>query len=238
MRAVAPFMTKLIPSTLKPALRRLLGKQPPQYLGVATRHGTRQLHKGRFAEIFDRCNSFDPYMGENTIRMRVYFVASFAKHAMSSLGDLAFVGVSYGVTARTCFEFANVPATKAIHLIDPFTAARSNANRISIPRYNRDPNLVINQYPESAKIVIHRNFIPDCLPLTNAKAFCFVHLNTSDPESEALSIPYFFERLTGAMVIDQYAIHDHRNADAYDRVFNSLSVDPIVLPTGQAVLLR
>jgi len=202
------------------------------YQFVRTGHSTRPLHEGRFAEIFERYQALDPYVAMNVTRLRIYNICAFARLCSNIAGDYAFVGVSFGVAARIVYEFTNFETLgKTFHLVDPFETIDE--------QYNDDVDYVRGQYPASAPIKFVQDTIPECLPIEGIRCLSFVHLNTGDWESEAKSLPYFYEALSagGVIIVDDYAI-DKGHFDIYDPVFKHLRIEPYWMPTGQCAIVK
>ena len=79
-----------------------------EYQGVKTRHNARPLHVGRFAELHERHSRLDPYIPVDTTRLRHYNLSYFAQRSARLAGDLAFVGISYGVAPRIIFDLLDL----------------------------------------------------------------------------------------------------------------------------------
>jgi hypothetical protein len=235
----------LAPPMAWQAGKKLLGRAKAReawrdvcYQRVKTGHNARPLHVGRFADIFERHHTLDPWNPGNVLRYRIYMLCSIAALCRNVPGDFIACGVSWGVAERCIFDFADLSAlSKTFHLIDPFMRIDSAADPTVVEQYNGDPEFVRRQYPPDAPIRILRDAIPACLPLAGVTAFSFVHLGTGDHPSEAQSLPYFFSQLSqgGWIVIDDCAINDGY-FDEYDPVLQRLGIEPMWLPSGQAVI--
>jgi hypothetical protein len=209
------------------------------YQGVITPHNMEVLHRGHFAEAHDRYWRLDPHNDANNTRLRQYFAAWFAKRALGAGGDFLFAGVSYGVAPRVLYDYLNWQKQgRIMHLVDPFLGI-FNRNGTKTEKYNTDPEFVRRQYPLGANVVIHQVLIPDGLPLTGVEGLAFVHLDTGDYASEAASLQYFHQRLrdNGILIIDNYAI-ESGHQDVYNPALAEIGADIVVLPTGQALLLK
>jgi hypothetical protein len=235
------------PASVRTAVRRGQGwlfrpkvAQTRSYQGVSTIHSVAALHRGRFAEIYDRYWSLDPFnrpSGGDRTRMRVYNLCLLAEGALRADGDIVTAGVSWGVAQRVLYDYLDIRTTqRTLHMIDPFLAVADIDSKIMLEKYNSSESVVRRQYETDARICIERAFIPDCLPLPAVSSACVVYLNTGDFKSEARSIASLWPTLNagGVLVIDNYAIDDGHE-QAY-RPF--LPREPFVLPTGQAVLFK
>ena len=211
------------------------------YQGVCTLHSTQALHRGAYAQAFDRHWRRDPSLDAMKTRMRHYYVTQFARLALKQAsGDLAFVGVSYGVSPRIIYDVCDV-GSRLLHFIDPFIAV-DGAQRNVVSKYNSNPDTAMNGYPPGVKIMLHLILVPDALPVKGIGPLSFVHMDTSHAEAEAKSLPYFFGLLSpgGAIVIDKYANDGGEGGSEaiYDPVLAKLGIEPLWLPTGQAVLCK
>ena len=202
----------------------------------STDHNARPLHVGDFADAYDRFRKLDPAVADNVTRMRIYNLFSFARMSLDVPGDFVFAGVARGVAPRVLYEL--LPA-RAFYLIDAFTGVNNVTDKIVLDKYSSDPDAVRAQYPEQAAVEIVVGYIPQCLPLSNARAFAFVHMNTGDGPSEAAAFPSLYKNLSpgGYCIIDNYAISGGY-FDTFDPVFSELGVEPYWLPTGQCVIKK
>ncbi|MGN6748732.1 MAG: class I SAM-dependent methyltransferase [Xanthobacteraceae bacterium] len=185
--------------------------------------------------------NIDPNIPYNHVRYRYYNVAMAAFLAKESEGDYLCAGVAYGVAPRILFDVAQLQRLeKTLHLVDPFNAIWDSKSTLTRAFYHKDPAIVARQYPEQAKIRIHRGVIPDALPLSGVSRFAFVYLDTSDAEAEAASLPLLWSQLStgGIVIIDHYGHNDGRAFAIYDPVFAKLGATPLWFPSGQAMLVK
>jgi hypothetical protein len=155
-------------------------------------------------------------------------------------GDVLTVGVSWGVTQRVLYDYLDLASSeRTLHMVDPFVSAATRSNRTVQQKYNSDAELVRRQYPLDAKIIFHRAFIPDCLPLDGIERLAFVYMNTADDISESATLPGLFKLTSpgGVIVIDGYAINGGAQS-VFDPPLRNLGITPFVLPTGQCVIFR
>jgi hypothetical protein len=228
----------LCPPIIWNLIRRLANKPDPiSYQGVTTQHNMALMHSGKFGEIRDKYAKLNPAYEQNVTRLRHYYLCVFATIAKDCQGDFLTAGISYGIAPREIYDFVDFgKLDKSYHLIDPFAGVDENGD-ISAD-YNRDPDLVRNQYPKDARIIMHLGYIPDCLDDSIGK-LAFVHLNTGNAIAEAESLRYLYDRLShgGIMVIDSYS-YGKGNMDVYDPVINDLGVEVFSMVTGQGVIVK
>jgi hypothetical protein len=191
------------------------------------------LLAGRFAELYEKYYTLDPFIPKEVWRYRLYNVAFFAQMCREIPGDFVCAGVSWGIAPRIVFDFTEFPSLgKILHLIDPFEGIVSNTSNKTSERYNHDPDYVLRQYPPGAPIVLHRERIPLRLP----GRFAFIFTDTGNPAADAESIPIFYEALSpgGVFITEQYG----NNIDIYEPVLNRLNLTPLWLPSGQGVIFK
>ena len=144
-------------------------------------------------------------------------------------------GVSFGVSPRIVYDFVNVEVLgKTLHLIDPFDATTGSGIK---PSYNTDPELVRRQYPDNARIKIHRQVIPDAI--SNLGPIAYAFMNTGNRVAECASLPLLYERLSpgGFISVDQYGQANGYHDD-FNPVFEKLGVTPFWFPSGQCAITK
>jgi hypothetical protein len=157
------------------------------------------LHVGRYAEIWERVSRNDPHFDPELRRYRTYNICQAARWSLAVPGDFLCVGVSFGVTPRTVFEFLDFAATsRTYHLVDHFNAPVGGV-------YNNDPDLVRRQYPRDARVIIHRAAAPEGIP---GGPFAFAHFHIGGGDAEIVSIPLVYDRLTpgGIVTFDAFSV--------------------------------
>lgn len=192
------------------------------------------LFEGKFGEIYAKYYPLERFRPIEQTRYRQYNICFFANLCRDVPGDFLCAGVSWGLMPRVVFDFVDFPELgKTLHLIDPFEGIVSKRPGDQSPRYNRDPEYVLRQYPKGASILVHRERIP-LYGLPSKLAFVFT--DTGDPAADAESMAGFYEALSpgGIIISDQYA----DDLPLYEAVFNRLAVTPLWLPSGQGVIIK
>lgn len=234
-------LSALVQSLVPPAIWNLYqrgrgraGKFPWREFGTTmTCVNSQPLLEGRFAEVYTKYHSLDPFTPAEVGRYRIYTVCYLAGLCRNVPGDFACAGVSYGLSARVMYDFTDFAALgKTLHLIDPFEGIVSNQTDRVSEHYNRDPNYVLRQYPAGAPIALHRQRIPFRLP----GKLAFVFSDTGNAAADAEALPIFYEALSpgGIFITNQYA-NDLRH---YEPVLSRLGLSPLWLPTGQGVIFK
>ena len=234
---------KILPATMlnymRGRFRMDLPRNAPSYQGVYTQHSMRWLHEGRFAEIYDRHRTCNPFNPPNETRLRHYSACMFAEFSSMVPGDFLSAGISFGVAPRVIYDFVEFERLdKNYHFIDPFLGANYPGEGIN--PYNTDFDFVRRQYRQEAPVVFHRAFLPDCFPLNGLeRGLAFVHLNTTHPEAEAASLQYLYEKLNpgGYIVIDSYSF-GKGGFVVYDPVIQKIGAKVFSLVTGQGIIQK
>ena len=230
---VPPIIFNLVKNFFAPTLSIY---QNINYQGVTTVHNMRCMHEGFFAKIYEQYRLLNPINTPEVTRLRHYFACMFAEWTKNIAGDFLTAGISYGVAPRVIYDFVDFSSLGKIwHFIDPFTGE-------NVPKgyyYNTDPEIVKKQYPEDAKIILHKQRIPDIFPIRSIEYLAFVHLNSNACAAEAESLPYLFEKLSpgGIILIDVYAFGNGA-FEAYDEKINKLGASVFTMVTGQCVIRK
>ena len=199
------------------------------YHVMQTDHSAVPLHVGRYAEIFDVSRN-DSNFSPELRRYRTYNICQAARWSLAVPGDFLCVGVSFGVTPRTVFEFLDFAATgRTYHLVDSFNEPAGSV-------FNNDPDLIRRQYPRDARVIIHRAAAPEGIP---GGPFAFAHFDIGGGDAEIASAPLVYERLTpgGIVTFDAFSVTS-ATTRAYSRAFAAMNVEPFWLPSGQVMLKK
>jgi O-methyltransferase len=180
---------------------------------------------------------------------RCYMLHQFALRAAKLDGDMAECGVFRGGTAHLLSETLRGAAAKVtLHLFDSFQGMPPTAKPLrdyhmpgdfgntSVARVQR--RLSVYDF-----VQFHVGFVPETFSdLDPASRFSFVHIDMDIYPSTHECCRWFWPRLSvgGVMVFDDYGFFPYRAAAraAVDEFFADEVEKPIVLPTGQAVVLK
>ena len=237
-QALSAFVQSLAPPVVWNAYLRLRGRPltfPWLSFGtISTCVDTAPLLKGKFAEVYSKYHSLEPHVPIDVTRYRHYNICYFANLCREVSGDFLCAGVSWGLAPRVVYDFTNFSTLgKKLHLVDPFEGIVSERPNDISPRYNRDPDYVLRQYPSGAPIELHRERIPlDTIP--NKLAFVFT--DTGNVAADTAAIPSFYEALSpgGVIITEQYA----DDLTLYDSVINRLGATAMWLPSGQGAIFK
>lgn len=179
-------------------------------------------------------------------RDRCFMLFQLCRQAMSMPGNVAEVGVYKGGTAKIMVEICRAFEThKVVHLFDTFSGMPAPGKLDPLHKegdfgdagYGDVGKLLggdetdylpfIGEFPETARWVRGQ--------------FCFVHVDCDLYESTKAACEVFYNRMTpgGVMLFDDYGFLSCAGAKkAVDEFFAPLLEYPILLPTGQAVVIR
>lgn len=187
-------------------------------------------------------------IAEHTIvpRERCYYVAGLTAHAACLPGNLAECGVFTGGTALLMCR-ASAASGKRIYLFDSFEGLPANDPNEDV--YFEDGQFAIDDVDSVRRLLkdfedvaeIRKGWIPDTFAGLEDQTFSFVHLDVDLYRSTLDCCEYFYPRLVsgGALLFDEYGFAASRGErDAVDEFFADKPESPIVLPTGQAFVLK
>lgn len=239
---------KIDPTTMKRYVFAAWRKR--NFQGVHTDHFNLHLHTSEFNELYEQAVldgmlSFtikEDYTAD-TMRLRTYFVYNIARIALMNRPDsvLIFCGVAQGLSAWVSLSLlARKGLTPPAFLIDCWTGQFSRSASDSFPEgYQNDMGQVAARFTDMPWVQLIKGFIPEAIPSDLLPRTGFLHLNTTDQESEEATLVDGFARLpSGAVVLHDkgstFAEGAYLNMPIYER----LGVEPFLLPTGQALLTR
>jgi O-methyltransferase len=179
-------------------------------------------------------------------RPRLYYLASFGRHAAGLGGAFAECGVFRGGTALLMARVTEQARTP-LHLLDSFEGL-PEPNELRDLFYRRgdfrfaDKNAVsalLSEYGD--RVHIHQGWIPEVFSELADMKWSLVHVDVDLYQPTLDACEYFYERLLtgGVLIFDEYGYPTCRGErEAVDKFFGHRREVPIVLPTGQAVVLK
>lgn len=181
---------------------------------------------------------------------RCYMLYQFANRAVSLPGHMAECGVYTGGTAQLVAQVLAGTSTsdKRFHLFDTF----SGMPETSLPQRDyhspgdfSDTSLsrVSKRLHQYSFCDFHPGFMPDTFAeVADVTQYSFVHVDVDIYPSALVCCQWFWPRMVpgGMMIFDDYGFYPYRYAAkaAVDDFFAKCVEKPIVLPTGQAVVIK
>jgi O-methyltransferase len=178
---------------------------------------------------------------------RCYILLSLAKHALLLSGDFAECGVCRGGTALLLSRIVQrTTSDQWLYLFDSFEGLGSadldhdnyyKAGDFAFPNVEAVQALLA----ECERFHIIKGWIPETLTQVGNKQFAFVHIDVDLYRTALECCEFFYPRMVcgGVMVFDDYGFPACRGEkDAVDEFFARRLEKPIVLPTGQAILIK
>jgi len=202
---------------------------------------------------------FSPWLGYKTFKRylelarpytlvsadRCYVLYTLASQALSLHGDFWECGVYRGGTARLLAELlAERRATSSkLHLFDTFEGMPDTDPERDVHRAGdfADTSLAAVQKRVGRKnlVVFHKGFIPDTFKGMEDVQIAFAHVDVDIYRSVWDCCAFIVPRLMrgGFIVFDDYGFPTCPGArQAVDEFFSDRPEQPLVLPTGQAVI--
>jgi O-methyltransferase len=179
---------------------------------------------------------------------RAFVLFQWCRRSLHVEGDMAECGVYAGGTAELlahCLKQSQSPAR--LHLFDTFSGMPST-------RPERDYHAGGDFADTSLDFVrerlndfqfcrFHQGWMPETFDqVAHISAYSFVHVDVDIYDSAMECCRWFWPRLSvgGVMVFDDYGFYPYRFAlrAAVDEYFRHQKAEPLVLPTGQALVLK
>ena len=175
-----------------------------------------------------------------------YILFSLARMACTRPGEIWECGVYKGgtatllATARDCVE-----GQHTIRLFDTFQGMperRPETDSYEIGSFG-DTSLdkVKLKLYNYKNISFHQGFIPNTFAGLQDKSICFAHVDVDQFETTRQCCRFIFQRLTtgGIMIIDDYGRPGTVGARlGADEVLSMLNIRPLVLSTGQGIIIK
>ncbi len=215
--------------------------------GLATRHRFDFLTEPRFQKAFLKA---EPFLLGPKMYWRTYVVCWAASKGASLDGDFVECGVYKGGFAQAVVSYTNFDSLKKnYYLFDTYkglareySSEKEREREQRFHRYEEDYYEETRQnFREHPNVVLVRGTVPETLNnVTISKvAFLSLDMNSAKPEESALR--FFWPKLSsGAVVVfDDYGFHGYEEQKvAHDRFASELSVEILLLPTGQGLLIK
>lgn len=177
---------------------------------------------------------------------RLYFLYKMSQYAAAINGDFAECGVYQGGTAFFLAQQAKA-ANKKIYLFDSFAGLPSSVNEHD--NFHKEGDFYDTNFADvqnflkefKENIVFRPGFIPATLKGIEKEKFSFVHVDVDLNQTVIECCEFFYPRLAagGIMVFDDFGFPSCMGVrKAVEDYFLKVSQPVIVLPTGQAFVIR
>lgn len=197
---------------------------------------------GEFAEYLELAN---PY--SLVSRDRLFVLLSLARNAVQLRGDLWECGVYKGGTARMLAELLRREARPGVklHLFDTFAGMPETDGAVDVHRKGdfSDTSLaaVKQVVGNEGRVEFHPGWIPESFKEVPDGPIALAHVDVDIYRSVWDCCEFIYPRLEvgGMMVFDDYGFPTCPGArKAVDEFFSGKPETPIVLGTGQALVIR
>lgn len=177
---------------------------------------------------------------------RIYVLYTLALNALRMPGEFWECGVYKGGTARMFAELLSAQGdTRPMHLFDTFAGMPETHPEHDLHRMGdfADTSLesVRNFVGSKGQAEFHPGLIPDTFVPMESSAIAFAHIDVDIYRSVKDCCAFIYPRLVpgGIVVFDDYGFPSCPGArEAVDEFFQNKSETPLVLPTGQAIVIK
>ncbi|HKR26200.1 MAG TPA: TylF/MycF/NovP-related O-methyltransferase [Acidobacteriaceae bacterium] len=177
---------------------------------------------------------------------RIYVLYTLALNAIRLPGEFWECGVYKGGTARMFAELLSAQAeSRTLHLFDTFAGMPETDHAHDLHRMGdfADTSLesVRSFVGNRERTECHPGFIPDTFTGMERSAIALAHVDVDIYRSVKDCCDFIYPRLVpgGTMIFDDYGFPTCPGArEAVDEFFRDKSETPLVLPTGQAIVIR
>jgi O-methyltransferase len=178
---------------------------------------------------------------------RLYTLYALALNALHLGGDIWECGVYKGGTARMLAEILATQARPGVqlHLFDTFSGMPETDATLDMHRQGdfSDTSLeaVRRVVGNPERVEFHPGWIPDTFRGLENAAIALAHVDVDIYQSVRDCCAFLYPRVTpgGVMIFDDYGFPTCPGArKAVDAFFANKLETPLVLPTGQAIVLR
>jgi hypothetical protein len=208
--------------------------------GLLTRHAHPFLDDPDFQRAYAR--AVEAAGWDYNIPWRAHTILWAAAVAAELDGAFVECGTGRGFMASAICEHQKW-SDRPFYLLDTFLPTLQDGPDIGepSPHYATDPEAVAENFSEWAGIQLVVGAIPASLSDVPAEPVAFLHVDLNSAEAEAHAVRHFWPLLNdgGVMVFDDYGFEGFESSRKnVDRLARELAFEVLVLPTGQAVVIK
>jgi O-methyltransferase len=198
------------------------------------------LGYGEFGRIMASVSKFSLVSSD-----RVWILYSLARQARHIPGEFWECGVYKGGTALMLAEVAASTSDKTLRLFDTFKGMPATNPELDYHREgdfsDNSLDAVRTRVGHGHRVQFHPGFIPETFASLDDKNIAFAHVDVDIYQSVLDCCEFIYPRLSpgGMLVFDDYGFPSCPGARAaVDSFFAGKPEVPLVLPTGQAVVIK
>lgn len=206
-------------------------------------------YERRFSPWFADPSFVAAYEAVRTVTMidveRAWIIWSLARQCVAlGRGDFIEAGVFRGGSALLIWQsMAAGSDGRRLHLFDSFAGLPAPGSRDRLREGEMSGTSVdrVSSLFDDPRVVIHPGWIPATFEGSEVESIAFAHVDLDLERSILDACEFIYPRLRagGAMVVDDYGLLCCPGARvAVDDFFRDLPEVPLVLPTGQAVVVK
>ena len=214
-----------------------------------------------YSQYVGPCPLFSPWLGNPDFKAffdgvepytlvppeRCYILLTLARNAVNVPGDFAECGVWKGGTTLMLARVLNGRSDKTLYLFDSFEGLpevdREKDSWFQKGQYSAGSVTLVEDLLRDFKrtVNIRPGWIPNTFKGLENRRYAFVHIDVDIYQSTLDCCKYFYPRMVpgGMMLFDEYAFAAAAGEkQAVDEFFTDKPEIPIVLVTGQALVLK
>jgi len=198
------------------------------------------LGYGNFSRILDRVSNYSLVSSD-----RVWVLHSLGTQAMHLEGEFWECGVYKGGTALMLAEIVATTKDKKLRLFDTFEGMPTTDPDLDYHLKgdfsDNSLNAVRDMIGNQGNISFHSGFMPETFSGLEGNKIAFAHVDVDIYQSVMDCCEFIYPRLSpgGILVFDDYGFPSCPGARAaVDKFFEQQREVPLVLPTGQAVVIK
>lgn len=180
-----------------------------------------------------------------TLDRRYVLYNALAQVLRTVPGQLAEAGVYQGGTAKLFAEISK-ESQRTLFLFDTFGGMPKTDANLDLHvegDFSNTSRAAVAEYLASygSAVQLHQGLIPQTLGAVAGESFCFVHIDLDIYRSITDASEFFYARTNrgGVIVYDDYGFSSCPGARrAVDDFYADKPDSPIVLPTGQAIVVK
>lgn len=176
---------------------------------------------------------------------RCHMIHQLCQEALCQHGNIAEVGVYRGGTAKLlAATVKNKKVNRTIHLFDTFEGLpeASKKDRFKKGAFHNTSVPFVSEYlADYDNITIWKGIFPNSAIDISDETFCFVHVDCDIYKSVLDCCIFFYSKMVnqGIMIFDDYGFKSCPGAKiAIDEFFSDKQESPIVLATGQCIIIK
>jgi O-methyltransferase len=234
-------LKEVLPPFLVTRLRR------PLKLPDAAAYRSWLRYERRYSPWFEDAAFVSAYDATRHLTMidveRAWILWSLVRQTIALGGDFMEAGVYRGGSALLLWQAMRSASDRQLHLFDSFVGLPAPGNRDVLRQGDMSATSfdAVKGLFGDPRVQIHAGWIPATFEATAIPSIAFAHVDVDLERSVLDATAFIYPRLQpgGVVVFDDYGLTCCPGArSAVDDFFRERPESPLVLPTGQAVVIK